>query len=118
MRQATGLRGNLVGVDEAMQSRQDRADCFHRIGSWVHADDGVSAAVEQAFESREKNSAEVIGGMIGLSADAEHSTLTHGIAAAGDVADLSSRKDEVLVAHEFGHGGGDFGDDGFLQGMK
>ena len=40
------------------------------------------------------------------------------VAAAGDVADLGRRPDQVLVAHQLGHGGGDFRRDGPLQALQ
>ena len=108
-----------MGISYASTRRfnasKNRADGLHRVGGRIHADDRVSTAVEQSFECGQKNSADVVGRVIGLHADAQHSTLSHGIAAAGDVADLGGREHQILVAHQLGYGGGDFRDDGFLQ---
>src|SRR5271165_2609481 len=109
------LSGDFVVIYQAMQRQQDRTDGLHRVGGWIHSDDCVSAAVKQSFESSEKNSADVVGGMIGLRADAQYSALSHRVAAAGHVADLGGGQHQILVAHQLGYGGGYFGDDGLLQ---
>ena len=56
--------------------------------------------------------------MIGLHADAEHAALAHGVAAARDVANFGRGKNQVLVAHDFGDGGGNLGSDGPLQTLQ
>ncbi len=53
--------------------------------------------------------------MIGLSADSQHPALAHRIPAASHIPDFGRGKDEVLVAHDFGNGRRDFGDDGPLK---
>ncbi len=115
VREAAGLRGHVVGVDEALERVEDRRDGFDGIGGGIHADDGVAAAVEQAFEGGEEDAADVVDGMIRLDADAENAALAHRVAAAGDIADFRRGEDEILVAHDFGDGGGDFGNDGALE---
>jgi hypothetical protein len=113
--QATGLRGNFVGIDQAIQGYENRADGLDGVGGGIYADDCVSAAVEQTFEGGQENSSDVIGRMVGLGADAEDAAFSHGIAAAGDVSYFGGGEDEVFVAHELGNGGGNFGDDGVLD---
>src|SRR5262249_10250177 len=86
--QATCLRRNFVNVDEPFESVQNRVDRLNRIGGRVDADYGVSAAVEQAVKSGEQDSGHIIGGMVGLEANAENAALAHGVAAACDYPDL------------------------------
>ena len=54
--------------------------------------------------------------MIRLDANAEHAGLAHGVAAAGDIANLRRGHHQVFVAHDFGDGGGHFGKDGPAEG--
>ncbi len=110
VREAAGLRGDVVGFDEAREGVEDRRDRLDRVGGGIHTDDGVAAAVEQAFERGEENAADVVEGMIRLDANAEDAALAHRIAAARDVADARGGEDEILVAHDFCGGGRDFGD--------
>src|SRR4029077_4043573 len=98
MCEATNLRGNFVCIHQAIQRCENRADCFDRVGGGIHTDDCVSAAIEKSLEGRQKDSADVVGRVIGLHADAQHSLLSHGIAAAGDVADLGGCQHQILVA--------------------
>src|SRR4029077_13899053 len=46
--------------------------------------------------------------MIGLHADSQDAPLSHSVAAECYISDLSRRQHEVLVAHQFGYGGGNF----------
>ena len=115
MRQATGLGGNFVGVNQTIQSHKNRTDCLHGVGGGIHPDDCVSAPVKQSLECGQKDSANVVGRMIGLDADAQYSTLSHRIAATSDIADFCSGEHQILVAHQFGYSGGNFRDDGPMQ---
>src|ERR1700746_999516 len=56
--------------------------------------------------------------MIGLHTDSQDAALSHGVAAAGYISDLGGRQHEVLVAHQFGYGGGNFRDDGPAKALK
>src|SRR3984893_17942431 len=118
MREATNLRGNFVCIHQAIQRCENRADCFDRVGGGIHTDDCVSTAVEKSLECRQKNAADVVSRVIGLHADAEHSTLSHGIAAVCDVADFGGCQHEIFVAHQLGYRGGDFWDDGLLKRLE
>src|SRR5437868_772126 len=111
VRQAAGLRGSLISVHQALKPAQNSADGLDRISGGIHSDDGIAAPVKQALKSCQQYAADVIGWMIGLDADAQHSALAHGIAATSDVADLGSRENQILVAHDLGRGRGNFRDD-------
>src|SRR5713101_2324645 len=102
MRKTTDLRRDFVRVDQAIQSHKNRADCFHRVRGRIYADNCVSTPVKQSFERSQKDSADVVGGVIGLYADAQDSTVSHRIAATRDIANLGDR-------------GGDFSNDGLLK---
>ena len=90
-------------------------DCCHGVRRRIHPNDRVSTAVEQSFECREKDASDIVGRVIGLDADTQHSTLAHGVAAACDVANPGAREHQILVAHQLGHCGDDFRDDGALN---
>src|SRR5215831_13810495 len=53
--------------------------------------------------------------MIRLNADTKYPPLPHRIAAPTHIPDLGGCKYEILVAHQLGHGCGDYRDDGPLQ---
>src|SRR5208282_1295186 len=115
MRQATGLRGNLICIHQAMQRRKNRGNCRHRVRRRIHANDGVSATVEQSLEHRQKDASDVICWVIGLEANTQHFAFSHRVAAAGNVANPGGGEDEILVAHQFGYCGRDLRDDGPLN---
>ena len=115
VREAAGLRGDVVGLDEAREGVENRGDGVDGIGGGIDADDGVAAAIEQALERGEKDAADIVDGMIRLDADAEDAALAHRVAATGDVADSGGGEDQILVAHDFRGSGRDFGNDGALK---
>src|SRR5271163_834261 len=45
MRQATGLRGDFIGIHEAIQGRKNRADGIDRVSRRIYTNDGVSTTV-------------------------------------------------------------------------
>src|SRR5262244_1551237 len=101
MRQAAALRGNAVRLDQARQAFKNSLHGFRLIGGGVDADNGVAAAEEQAFESREKNAAYIISWVIRLSANAQHTVLAHRVSAASDITNLGPGKNQIFVAHDF-----------------
>ncbi len=102
MRQATGLRGDRQRVDQAIESAEDARGDLDRLGGRVDADHRVAAAEEQAVGGREQDAAEVVAGMVGLDADAQHTALAHRVSAASHDADLARGQHQVLVAHQLG----------------
>ena len=79
---------------------QDGAHGFDGIRRGIHADHRVAASVKQTLKGGQENSAHVVDRMIRLHADAEHSALAHGVAAARDIADFRCGQHQVLVAHD------------------
>src|SRR6266853_1605182 len=55
VRQAAGLRWNVVRVHETCEAVEDRANCLNGIRSGIHADHRVPAPVEQAFKTSKQN---------------------------------------------------------------
>src|SRR5215468_7815274 len=53
--------------------------------------------------------------MIWLKTNAKNAALSHGVAAAGDIADSGGCHHQVFVAHDLGHGRGDLWNDGPLN---
>ena len=115
MGQAAGLRGNLIGIHEALKGIQNRGNAVYRIGCRIDSDDRISAAVEQAFEGGQQNASRVVGRMIWLRTDGQNTTLSERIAAASYVANLRRSQDQVFVAHDLGRGSCHFGNQSGLQ---
>ena len=93
---------------------QDGADRIGGIGGGINPNDGVAAAVEEAFEGGEKDATNIVNRMIGLP-ECEHSALAKRVAAAGDVADFGRSQDQILIAHDLRNSSCDFRDDGVLN---
>ena len=115
MREAAGLRRHTISIDQPGQRAQDCTNRFHRIRSRVHSNHRVAASEQQSLKRGQQNSADIIHGMIGLDANSQHAALAHRVPAARHIPDFRSGEDEVLVAHDFGNGRRDFGNDGPLE---
>ena len=115
MRQAAGLRRSFASSHQTIQRVQNRANRFHRIRRGIHADDGVAASIQQSFKRGQQDAADIVHRMIRLHANPQHAALAHGVAAARHVANPRRGQHQILVAHNFRHGGGDFGNDGALD---
>ena len=109
------MRRHAIGIDQPGESAQNCANRFHRIRCRVHSDHRVAASEEQPLERSEQYSANVIHGMIGLGANSQNPALAHGVPAIRHVPDFGRGEDEVLVAHDFGRGRRDFGNDRPLE---
>src|SRR5262249_27589777 len=70
--------------------------------------DRVAATKRKAVDCGNEDSREVVGRVIGLSADTEDAWAAERVAAARHVADLGGDSDQLLVAHELGNRGGQF----------
>src|SRR6516164_997257 len=105
MRETAALSRYLIGIYQAIERVQDGADSLNRIGSRIYANHCISTSVEKPFEGRQQNSANVVGRMVGLNADAQHSALTHRVTAPRHIAD-------------FGTGGCYLRDDGPLDSLQ
>src|SRR6267378_510094 len=109
VRETASLRWNLVGIHETCQAVEDRADCLYRIRGGVHTDHRVATSIKQPLKCSEQDSTDIVGGMIGLDANAQHSALAYGIPAARYVPDLRRGQNQIFVAHDLGHGRDNFG---------
>ena len=118
MRKAAGLRGHLVGIDQAIERVQDGADGLNGIGRRVYPDYCVSASIEEPFEGRKQNAADIVGRMIRLNADAQHSALAHRVPAPRHIPDLGRGQHQIFVAHDLGDGRCYFRGDGPLHSLQ
>ena len=109
------MRRHAISIDQPGERAQNCANRFHRIRRRVHSDHGVAASEEEPLKRGQQNPANIIHGMIGLSADSQHSALAHRVPATRHVPDFGRGEDEVLVAHDFGNGRRDFGNDRPLE---
>ena len=115
MRQAARLGGDVIGFDQTLKSVQNLADRFHGLGRRVHADDGISAAEQQAINGGQEYPAKIIGRVIGLDPNPQDAGLAHGIATARDVADFAGRHNQVFIAHQLGDRRGDLRGNGPVE---
>src|SRR6516164_4975154 len=118
MRETAALSRYLIGIYQAIERVQDGADSLNRIGSRIYANHCISTSVEKPFEGRQQNSANVVGRMVGLNADAQHSALTHRVTAPRHIADFGTRQYQIFVAHDLGNGGCYLRDDGPLDSLQ
>src|SRR5260370_6115686 len=87
------LSGSASCGNQLVETGKDAGHRLDRIGGWIDADDRVAASEEQAIHGGKENTAQIIGGMIRLQADAENAALAHGVSAASDIADFARRQD-------------------------
>lgn len=106
MGQHAGLGGDLVALDDGVEHLQQGADGGDAVGGRVDADHGVAVAVEQAVEDARGDAGGVVGRVVRLQAGGEPAAQAHGVAEAGDHADLLRHQHQVLHAHDLRHGGG------------
>ena len=102
VRQAAGLRGDRQCFDQAVEGAEDGRGDLDRLGGRVDADHRVAAAVEQSVGRREQDAPDVVAGMVGLDANAEHPALAHRVAATGHDPHLARGQHQVFVAHQLG----------------
>src|SRR3974390_725531 len=101
MGEATRLGRNRKRSNQAVECSQNGDDGRDRIRGWVHANDGISAAVEDAVKGGEQNPADVVRGMVWLQTDAKNAALSHSIPATRNRTDLRRSQHQVLVTHQF-----------------
>lgn len=115
MRQAAGLRRNVICIHQPFESAQNCGYGFHGIGRRIYSDHRIAAAVEQPFECCQQNSANIVDGMVWLDSDAQYASLAHRIPATRDIPNLCRGQDQILIAHDLGHGSGNLRNDGALD---
>ena len=118
VRQTAVLCRSARDGDQPIEPAQDGGHGVDRFDGRVDADHRVTAAEQQPVDSRQQNAAQVVGRMVWLKPHAQHAALAQRVAAAGDVANLAGHEHEILVAHQFGRGRGDFGHDRPVQLVK
>ena len=115
MCEAARLRRHTIGVDQPGERAQNCANRFHRIRGRVHSNHRIPASEEDPLERGQQDPANVIHRVVGLRANSQHSTLAHRIPAMRHIPDFGRRENEVLVAHDFGDGRRDFGNNRPLE---
>ncbi|MCY1218751.1 hypothetical protein D9M72_307010 [compost metagenome] len=104
VREHAALRGNLEALDHLVEHVQQAPEHRQAVGHGVDADHRVARAVEQAVERGGGHAAQVVGGVVGLQAHGQVAGQADGVAKARDDVALLRDRDQVLVAHELGHG--------------
>ncbi|EGY01774.1 hypothetical protein AZA_52040 [Nitrospirillum viridazoti Y2] len=104
MGQDAGLGGDGEtlndAVDQAGQVGQYRQAVRYR----VQADHGVAAAVEQPVQDAGRHAGGVVRRVVGLQPHSQRAGQADGVAEACDDTALPRRQDQILVAHDLGHG--------------
>ena len=101
MRQAAGLRRDLERLDQAVECTAGSPPTTSTDSAGrIDADHGIAAAILQPVDRREEYAEKVVGGMVGLNANAQHPALAHRVAAARNDAHLARGQYQVFVAHQ------------------
>jgi hypothetical protein len=66
MCQATGLRGNSVGIDQTSKTIENVNNRFNRFGCRVDSDDRIASAEQQPVHGGKKDTTKVVGRVVGL----------------------------------------------------
>ncbi len=109
MREHAALRGNLEALDHLVEHVQQTPQHLHAVGHRVEPDHRVARAIEQPVERGGRHAAQVVGRVVGLQPHGQVAGQADGVAKPGDHAALFGNGDQVLVAHELGHGRHHFG---------
>ena len=98
--QHTGLGGDFITLDDAVEHLQHVADRTDAVGGRVDADHGVAVAVQQAVENAGGDAGRFIGRVIRLQASRHAPAQADGIAKTADHADFLRHQYQVLHAHD------------------
>ena len=101
--QHAGLGGNPVALDDGVEHLQQVSKRTQAVGGRVDAEHGVAVAVEQAVENAGGDAGRIVGRMVGLQPGRHPPAQAHGVAEAGDHADLLRHQDQVLHTHDLRH---------------
>ena len=96
---------------QGLQHIQQGDAVRHAVGRRVDADDGVAAPQQQPIDRGGADAAQIIGRVVGLQPGPEMPSKALGIPKRGHHPALAGDADQILVAHQFGGGGGDLGRD-------
>ncbi|CPU56424.1 Uncharacterised protein [Mycobacteroides abscessus] len=103
MREHTRLRGNVEAQPDVVDQTQQVTRGMRGIRRRVDADDGVTATQQQAIERGCRDTAGVVGGMIGLQPGRQGARQANGGAEGAVVTHRRTDRDEVLIAHQLAH---------------
>ena len=113
--EAAVLGGNFKCGDEPVEGVENRADGVDRLGGRINADNGIAAAMQQAFDRRQQDRRHVVGRVVGLDADAEHAAGPERRAAARQIANPAGSHHQIFVAHQLGNSRRHLGQQGPLE---
>ncbi|SHS31918.1 Uncharacterised protein [Mycobacteroides abscessus subsp. abscessus] len=103
MREHTRLRGNVESQPDVVDQAQQVTRGMRGIRRRVDADDGVTTTQQQAIERGCRDTAGVVGGMIGLQPGRQGARQANGGAEGAVVTHRRTDRDEVLIAHQLAH---------------